>query len=185
LRAVVGLGNPGREYLRTRHNAGFTFIKRVAKTWGVRLRKPRYLAKIVLLERGEEKILLAMPQTYMNRSGLSIGEIARHFRLEPERILVVYDDFALPLGEIRVRKAGSAGSHNGMVSIISELETERIPRIRIGIGPLPEGADAADFVLTPFSADEGPGLESGLGKAEAALDHILNGDIDRAMTLFN
>lgn len=185
MRAVVGLGNPGDEYAETRHNAGFAFIRRIAKAWGVRMKKIRHAAKIVVVERDGESILLAMPQTYMNRSGESLREIVRHYGLSPEQALIVYDDFELPLGEIRIRASGSAGSHLGMASILSELGTRSVPRMRIGIGPLPEGADAAEFVLSPFADAEAEGLRRGLEKAEDALVVILDGDLDRAMTLYN
>lgn len=185
MRAVVGLGNPGDEYAGTRHNAGFVFIRRIAKAWGARLKKPRFKAKMVILEKNGEDILLAMPQTFMNMSGESVSEIVRFHGLAPERVLIVYDDFALPLGEIRVRSSGSAGSHLGMASILSELGTPHVPRLRIGIGPLPEGADASAFVLAPFSENEVEGLKTGLEKAESALEVILQDDIDRAMALFN
>lgn len=185
MRAVVGLGNPGDEYAETRHNAGFVFIRRIAKAWGVRMKKIRHGAKIVLVERDGESILLAMPQTYMNRSGESLSEIVLHYGLSPEQALIIYDDFELPLGEIRIRPFGSAGSHLGMASVLSELRTRSVPRMRIGIGPLPEGADAAEFVLAPFADAEAEGLRRGLEKAEKALGVILDGDLDRAMTLYN
>lgn len=185
MRAVVGLGNPGDDYRGTRHNVGFLLVQRVAKTWGVRLKKRRFGAKLAAVERNGEEILLVMPQTYMNLSGQAVRELARHHRLPSDRLLVVYDDFELPLGEIRVRRTGGAGSHKGMASVLAELETRDVPRIRIGIGPLPDGADASDFVLAPFTERESEGLCVGLDKADAALALILENEIDRAMTLFN
>lgn len=183
--AVVGLGNPGREYSLTRHNTGFAFIKLLAKKWSIRLRKRSHLSKVVKVENAGEKILLAMPQTYMNKSGEAVKKIVQNCEIKPEQLVVVFDDFDIPLGAIRIRKEGSAGSHKGMSSIIQELGSSGFPRIRIGIGPLPEEADAVEYVLSPFSKDEMPLLEAGLAKACDALAFILSGEIDRAMNQFN
>jgi PTH1 family peptidyl-tRNA hydrolase len=121
----------------------------------------------------------------MNRSGLAVRAAMAGKGIPPERLVVVYDDLDIPLGEIRVRKRGSPGTHKGMISIVSEVRTREFPRVRIGIGPLPGGRDAADYVLTPFGRSERPLLEGSLEEAEAALDLILAGDTDGAMTRFN
>ena len=183
--AVVGLGNPGREYSLTRHNAGFAFIKCLAKKWSVRLRKRSHLSKVVKMEKAGERILLAMPQTYMNRSGEAVQQIVQNCEIQLEQLVIIFDDFDIPLGEIRIRKEGSAGSHKGMSSIIQELGSLDFPRIRIGIGPLPEEADAVEYVLSPFSKDEKALLDASLAKAYDALAFILSGEIDRAMNQFN
>jgi len=182
---VVGLGNPGQHYSQTRHNVGFMFIRRVAKAWDVRLKKRMYLSKGIVVNRDNDKILLAMPQTYMNNSGQALRLIVKRTQIELSHLIVVYDDLDIPLGEIRVRKEGSAGLHKGMISIIQELETSKFPRIRIGIGPLPEDADAADFVLSPFQKEEMPLLDKNLTIAQEALELILSGEIDRAMSIYN
>jgi PTH1 family peptidyl-tRNA hydrolase len=183
--ALVGLGNPGKEYAETRHNAGFTFVKRVARDWGLEIRKKKFLAKTAETRRDGEIVLLALPQTYMNRSGHSVREMLDFYRLGTERLLVVTDDLDIPLGEIRVRKEGGAGTHNGMRSIVEWIETTAFPRIRVGIGPLPPDRDPADFVLSRFSPEESKKLSRGLTSAREALDMILADGIDRAMNAFN
>ncbi len=181
----MGLGNPGRAYARTRHNVGFIFVQRLTECWGTRIRRRRYRSKVVGVARPQGSVLLVMPQTYMNSSGLAVRDLVREAGIRPERLIVIYDDFDLPLGEIRIRKDGSAGSHKGMGSIIEELATSRIARIRIGIGPLPAEADPVDFVLSPFAVEERERLASPLERAMDALDMILSGDIDAAMGRFN
>jgi PTH1 family peptidyl-tRNA hydrolase len=182
---VVGLGNPGEEYAATRHNAGFLLVQRLARARGVELRGRAFKSRTGVLRGGPEDVLLALPQTYMNRSGVAVREILAGREIPAGRLVVVYDDLDIPLGEIRVRKKGSPGTHKGMISIVSEVRTREFPRVRIGIGPLPEGRDAADYVLTPFGRSERPVLERSLEEAEAALDMILAGDADGAMTRFN
>ena len=183
--AVVGLGNPGQEYTGTRHNAGFAFVQGVARAWDVRLKKRKFKARTAEVLRGNETILLAQPQTYMNSSGQSARLILQGTGLSAERLVVVYDDLDIRLGEIRVRKEGRAGTHKGMQSIVDEIGTTRFPRIRVGIGPLPEGEDAAEFVLAPFSDDERPAFLAGLARAGQALELVLAGRLDKAMTAFN
>ena len=182
---VVGLGNPGEEYSTTRHNAGFLLVQRVARARGVELRGRAFKSRTGVLRGGPEDVLLALPQTYMNRSGVAVREILAGREIPAGRLVVVYDDLDIPLGEIRVRKKGSPGTHKGMISIVSEVRTREFPRVRIGIGPLPGARDAADYVLTPFGRSERPLLERSLEEAEAALDLILAGDTDVAMTRFN
>ena len=183
--AVVGLGNPGRRYSGTRHNVGFTFVKKTAKEWKVRLRKKIFFSKAGEVERKEEKILLAIPQTYMNKSGLTVKKILQGREIKPEHIVVVYDDLDIPLGEIRIRKSGGPGSHKGMSSIVEEIRTEEFPRIRIGLGPLPEGENAVNYVLSTFDKAEESSLEEGLRKAREALEMILSGEVERAMNTYN
>jgi PTH1 family peptidyl-tRNA hydrolase len=182
---VVGLGNPGDEYASTRHNAGFMLVRRLAAVWGVTLRGRAFKAKTAVARQGEDGILLALPQTFMNRSGLAVREIMAGRDIPPERVVVIYDDLDIPLGEIRVRKQGSPGTHKGMISVVNEIKTNVFPRIRVGIGPLPGGRDAADYVLEPFRKSEMTLLAESLDEAEEALGLILSGEIDRAMTRFN
>jgi len=182
---VVGLGNPGEEYGATRHNAGFLLVQRVARARGVELRGRSFKSRTGVLRGGPEDVLLALPQTYMNRSGVAVREILAGREIPAGRLVVVYDDLDIPLGEIRVRKKGSPGTHKGMISIVNEVRTREFPRVRIGIGPLPEGRDAADYVLTAFGRSERPDLERSLEDAAQALDMILAGDADGAMTRFN
>ena len=183
--AVVGLGNPGEEYAATRHNAGFLLVRRVARARGAELRGRSFKARTAVVRSGDDEVLLALPQTFMNRSGASVREIVAKNSLPPERLVVVYDDLDIPTGEIRVRKRGSPGTHKGMISIVEALGTREFPRLRIGIGPLPAGEDAAEYVLAPFDRDERPLLERSLDEAEEALEMILAGGLDRAMARFN
>jgi len=183
--AVVGLGNPGRRYAQTRHNVGFLFIRQVARNWKVRVKKRRFQAKIAEVERAQGKILLAIPQTFMNLSGQAVKQIVGGRKIELENLVVVYDDLDIPLGDIRVRKEGSAGTHKGMTSVIQELGSVRFPRIRVGIGPLPAEADAAEYVLSPLAPGERRLIDQALLLAEEALAMILEGQIDEAMNRFN
>ncbi len=183
--AVIGLGNPGRRYAKTRHNAGFSFVQELARCWDVKLKTRKFGARIVEVGVDKEKLVLAQPQTNMNRSGVAVREILKGYRIGPENIVIVYDDIDIPLGQIRVRKKGSAGTHNGMRSIIEEVGTRAFARIRVGIGPLAENDDATRFVLSPFAEEERRVFKESLAKAAKALDMIIVGRIDQAMNEFN
>lgn len=184
--AIIGLGNPGRRYARTRHNVGRVFVGRLAVEWGVEFRKKkRARARVAETQRERERLVLVQPTTYMNESGLAVRDILQGYRLEPRQMLLVFDDLDIPLGQIRVRQEGSAGSHNGVRSVIEVLGTEAFPRLRVGIGPLADRKQAVSFVLSPFEPEELAGLEEGLRKARQALTLILEGEIERAMAMFN
>lgn len=183
--AVVGLGNPGRIYSETRHNAGFALLKRLARDWHANLRGKRFQAKTAEIEHGRVRVFLALPQTFMNNSGHTVRDLLKSKRIEPEKVIIIYDDLDIPMGDIRVRKQGTAGTHKGMQSIVRETGSTQFPRIRIGIGPLPPGRDASDFVLSPFTRPEKTLLAKGLDKAREALLLVLDDHIDRAMTSFN
>jgi len=182
---VVGLGNPGDEYAGTRHNAGFMLVERLAGAWGVELRGRLFKARTALARRGAEEVLLIEPKTFMNRSGAAVRAAMAGKDVPAERLVVVYDDLDIPLGEIRVRKRGRPGTHKGMISIAGEIRTDEFARVRIGIGPCPAGRDAAEYVLEPFRRDERPLLDQSLEDAAEALEMVLDGRIDRAMTRFN
>jgi PTH1 family peptidyl-tRNA hydrolase len=183
--AVVGLGNPGRRYADSRHNVGFMLIREVADAWGVSVRKARFLSKTAEVRRDGERVVLALPQTFMNASGEAVGELVRGLRLDPERLVVAFDDIDLPLGEIRIRKDGGPGTHKGMASIVQGLGTERFPRIRIGIRPESESGDIVRFVLSPFRRSEREALAGSLSRARDALDLIIAGRIEAAMNRYN
>lgn len=189
MKAIVGLGNPGPEYDKTRHNAGFWVIDEIASRLGARLRGPRAKGTINALLaaarwQGEE-LLLAKPQTYMNQSGEAVRAIADEYRLAPSEILIVYDDLDLVPGVIRLRAKGRAGSHNGMRSIINYLGTQDFPRLRLGIGPVPQGVRGVDFVLGVPGADEWAHLRSAVeAGASAALTWAAQG-VEAAMSRFN
>jgi PTH1 family peptidyl-tRNA hydrolase len=183
--AVVGLGNPGKSYSGTRHNVGFSLVKTMAKNRNIRLKKRRYLSRTIVIDMAGDRILLALPQTYMNNSGQAVKRIADEAGIAPESIVIIYDDLDLSLGEIRVRKEGGAGSHKGMRSIVQNIQTTNFPRIRIGIGPLDPNMDAADFVLSSFTKEEQPIVMESLNKAQDALEMILAGSIETAMNTYN
>lgn len=185
MRAVVGLGNPGEAYAGTRHNAGFMLVQKMAEAWGVSLRGRKFRSRTAQAEVSGARILLALPQTYMNQSGLAVRDIVRGLGIGPEDLVVVYDDLDISLGEIRVRKQGRPGTHKGLGSVVRELGTTLFPRIRIGIGPLPGSCEATDYVLSPFSPSEKPLLRESLERGGEALAFILAGDIPTAMSLFN
>ncbi|MEN6559153.1 MAG: aminoacyl-tRNA hydrolase [Acidobacteriota bacterium] len=182
---VVGLGNLGDEYAGTRHNAGFLVVDRLARAWGVELRGRLFKSRTALARRGGEDVLLAEPKTYMNLSGTAVRAALEGKGIGPDRLVVIYDDLDIPLGEIRVRRTGRPGTHKGMISIVNEIGSAEFPRVRVGIGPLPGGRDAADYVLEPFRKAERADLELGLDQAAEALEMVLDGDIEKAMTRFN
>jgi len=157
----------------------------VAKAWETKLRKRRFSSKIAEVEKEKERIMLVLPQTYMNNSGVAVKQIMEGRNIQPEQLLVVYDDLDIPLGEIRVRKRGSSGTHKGMRSIVQEIETTQFPRMRIGIGPLPAGEDAVEYVLSCFDETEGVLLEESLKSAREALEMILDGRVEAAMNMYN
>ncbi|MBC7363055.1 MAG: aminoacyl-tRNA hydrolase [Candidatus Aminicenantes bacterium] len=182
---VVGLGNPGTEYSRTRHNVGFMVVQTLARELGVQVRKKKYRSKIAMAQISGEKVILALPQTYMNMSGLAVKDLLNGFKLLPANMVVIYDDLDLNFGEIRIRPQGSAGTHKGMKSIVQEINTTVFPRVRVGIGPKAEAQGAADFVLSEFSAEEMSALKPVIEKASRAVQMIVNGDIQKAMNEFN
>jgi len=182
---VVGLGNPGRRYVRTRHNVGFLLVDRLAERWAVKLKKKSYPAKAGMANREQGTVHIVKPWTFMNQSGKAVRAVIRKTGVKPGNLLLVYDDLDIPLGEIRIRTAGGPGTHKGMLSVVQEIGTEQFPRLRIGIGPLPPGRQATQFVLSRFGKQEAPLLESGLSRAMEALFLVLEGRIQEAMTRFN
>lgn len=182
---VVGLGNPGRQYSQTRHNAGYMFVKRLAREWKVKLKMRSQQVKSGEQKRPDENILLVLPLTYMNRSGMALREVLEERKVSPEKLVVVYDDLDLPLGSIRVRREGGAGTHRGMSSIVQELETMKFSRIRVGIGPLHPDRDATQYVLSSFEKEEKLLFSRSLVTVREALEMILAGEIDKAMNMYN
>ena len=179
---AVGLGNPGPEYQRTRHNLGFLAMDRYSER---SRRKPERLAcsTAVLYRKGE--ILLAKPTTYMNRSGMAVAQIIEKFHLNPEECLIVYDDYSLSFGTLRARHRGGAGGHHGMESIIAVLGTEEIPRLRLGIAAGLPLEDLTDHVLSEFTQQEERVLEDFLARAAKAIDCFFHQDIQAVMNQFN
>lgn len=181
---IAGLGNPGKEYEKTRHNMGFLVVDRLAEKCGIKVNKLKHKALMGDGRIGGEKVLLVKPQTYMNLSGESLREVVRYYDVEMSDLIVIYDDFDLETGALRIRKKGSAGSHNGMKSVIYQLQSDEFPRVRIGIGAS-GGLDWKDFVTGRISSAEADVLAETLDKAADAIISIIEDGIDVAMNRFN
>lgn len=183
---IVVLGNPTAQYEGTRHNAGFDVIDVLAEKYNISVdaRKCRaFCGKGVI---AGQKVLLVKPQTYMNLSGESVGGIVNYYKIDPESdLLVIYDDISLDVGQLRIRKKGSAGGHNGIKSIIAHLGTTVFPRIKVGVGEKPKNYDLADYVLGHFSKQERELMEEGYEHASDAVEQIVQGEIEAAMNVFN
>lgn len=183
---IVGLGNPGMEYANTRHNAGFLTMEQLAQTCGARLNQMKFQADCGETMIEDMRCLLMKPATYMNRSGDAVAAAAKFYKIPSEQILVVYDDISLAPGKLRIRRKGSAGGHNGIKSIIAQLGTETFPRIRVGVGAKPNPQyDLADWVLSKFTEEEQTALQPALEHAAEAAKLIVQGNIDKAMNLYN
>jgi PTH1 family peptidyl-tRNA hydrolase len=181
---IVGLGNPGREYARNRHNVGFQCLDHLARVHGIEFRRHRFKAALGEGRIGGHRLLLAKPLTFMNESGLAVGSISRWYKISPERILVIHDDLDLPLGKIRLRPNGSGGGHKGINSIIAELGTRDFARLRIGIGR-PERGDPIDYVLGDFGRDQEPVVATTCELVECIVLSFLEEGIERAMNAYN
>ena len=183
---IVGLGNPDAKYEGTRHNVGFEVIDRLADKYNISVdgRKHRaYVGKGMI---NGQKVILAKPQTYMNLSGESVHSLVEYYKVDPEEeVLVIYDDVSLDVGQLRIRKKGSAGGHNGIKNIIAHLGTSVFPRVKVGVGEKPKGYDLADYVLGRFSKAEREMMEEGFGEAAEAVGMIVAGEIDQAMNQYN
>ena len=186
MRIIIGLGNPGKAYIGTRHNVGFETIDKLCFDFGIKLKSNRrFRAHVGEGRIGNAPVLLVKPQTYMNLSGQTVKSILSYYKLPPSEIIVVFDDVSLPVGDIRVRERGSAGGQKGMVDIIARLATGEFPRVRIGVGEKPEGWDLADYVLSRFHKREWEAMIQGVTKAGDAVGMILKGEIAGAMNEFN
>jgi peptidyl-tRNA hydrolase, PTH1 family len=185
VKLLVGLGNPGRKYERTRHNLGFTIIDRIAAENRVKLRNKVDDALVGEWSVGGEKVLLVKPQTYMNRSGESVKALMRKSAVPPEDLVVLYDELDLPFGKIRIRAKGSSAGHRGLHSIIESLAGAPFYRVRVGIGRPPPGIDPADFVLERFSPEELDRLADVLPVAVEAIECLVREGGRRAMEQFN
>ncbi len=187
---IVGLGNPGPEFAGTRHNVGWMCVERLARRVGASFDRYQFRAQLARWDDNGRKVLLAKPLTFMNRSGEAVRPLVRFYKVELDRLMVVYDDLDLPPGKIRLRPKGSAGGHHGMESVIQKLGTSDFPRLRIGIGR-PAGPEAYDpdvvarYVLSPFSAAERPLIDAALDRAAEALLVWVREGIEAAMNRFN
>lgn len=181
---IVGLGNPGKKYENTRHNIGFITIDHLAEKYDIRVDRLKFKSLIGEGRIGREKVLLVKPQTYMNLSGEAVREVAAYYKVDMEKIIVIYDDLDLEAGTLRIRKFGSAGTHNGMKSVVYQLKSDRFPRIRIGIG-MEDRGDIIDFVIGGFTKKEKEVLEPAIDRAVYAIEAIVSGDVDLAMNRYN
>jgi len=183
---IVGLGNPGKQYDMTRHNIGFHVIDYIADQKSVKVNKLKFKALYGETVIDGEKVLLVKPQTYMNLSGESVREFCSFYKIAPENVIVINDDVSLPPGKIRIRQKGSAGGHNGLKSIIYQLNSDNFPRVKIGVGsPSHEGYDLADFVLGRFTKEEIPVLEDAIIRTSKACEEIIAKDVQSAMNKYN
>lgn len=182
---IVGLGNPGIEYAATRHNIGFDMITYLSDRYDIGLRTKEGKAITGKGIIAGQKVMLAQPQTFMNLSGESVRALMDYYKLEEEELIVIYDDISLDVGQIRVRKKGSAGGHNGIKNIISHLGTQEFARIKIGVGEKPEGADLVKHVLGRFSKEEDAMVRDVFALADEALTAILTDSVESAMNQVN
>ena len=186
LHLIVGLGNPGAEYAKTRHNAGFLLVEELADRWRVDWKNERkFNARMARAERHGHRVLLCQPQTFMNLSGETVGAVVGFYRLPRTRILVAVDDADLPLGELRLRAGGSSGGHHGLESIEQHLGSREFARLRLGIGRQDGAREITDYVLSRFDRVEAALMEKVLDRAARQAECWLNDGIQRAMNQFN
>lgn len=183
---IVGLGNPGREYEKTRHNVGFRALDILAETLGCRIDKLKFQGLYTQVNYGDNKLLLLKPQTFMNLSGRSVLQLSAFFKVPPQRIIVLFDDISLEPGRLRIRADGSAGGHNGIKSIIAELGSQTFPRVKIGVGAKPHpDFDLADWVLSVFTAQEENALAVSLKNAADAALSIVDRGVPESANRYN
>lgn len=182
---IVGLGNPESDYANTRHNMGFNVINEVAKQYNIEINKKKFNSEYQTAIIDGKKVVLVKPQTYMNNSGEAVIEFANFYKIEFDKLIVIYDDVDIEPGKIRIRKSGSPGSHNGMKSIVQYLNSDKFPRIRVGIGKPKENVDMIHHVIGPISEEEKNMLNGGTDKAKEALIELIKNGINSAMNKFN
>ncbi|HHT96552.1 MAG TPA: aminoacyl-tRNA hydrolase [Clostridiales bacterium] len=182
---IIGLGNPSKEYDKTRHNVGWDAIEQIASDNNIPLDFVKFKAICGKGYIGREKVVLAKPMTYMNLSGESVKEIQSFYKVPLENIIIIFDDISLNVGQVRIRKQGTAGGHNGIKSIINHLDTKEFSRIKIGIGDKPAGWDLADYVLSRFRPEEQELINEALSLSSKACKTIVEEGIDDAMNQYN
>lgn len=182
---IAGLGNPTREYEKTRHNVGFDTIDVLADRYHTAVDEKKFNGLYGKCIIGGERVILLKPQTFMNLSGESVRAAADFYKVEPENIIIIYDDISLDVGQLRIRKKGSAGGHNGIKNIIAHLGTQEFPRIKVGVGDKPPKMDLADYVLSRFSKEDRAVMEDAFKEAADAVEVILSEGADAAMNRFN
>lgn len=183
---IVGLGNPTAEYAGTRHNVGFDVIDTIAEKYNISVTERKHRAFCGKGIIAGQKVILVKPQTYMNLSGESVRSVLDFYKVDVEtELLVIFDDVSLDVGQLRIRKKGSAGGHNGIKNIIQHVGTNVFQRIKVGVGEKPKGYDLADYVLGHFSKAEKEEMEEGYKKAVSAVEFMVQGEIDAAMNEYN
>lgn len=182
---IVGLGNPGKQYEQTRHNVGFIAIDEIAKRFNIKMDKLKFKAVVGEGRIGSEKVLLVKPQTFMNLSGQSVVEIMNFYKVDKEKLIVIYDDIDINVGLIRIRQKGSSGTHNGMRNIIYLLGYDDFPRIRIGVSKPDRNRNLADFVLSKFEKEEVNDVIKAIETSADAVEEALKSNIDIAMNKYN
>ncbi len=185
LMVIVGLGNPGNKYENTRHNVGFCTIDILSEKYGIKVDRLKHRALVGDGNIKGIRVILVKPQTFMNLSGESVRDIIEWYKLAMDNLIVIYDDVDLPAGTIRIRPSGSSGTHNGMRSVIFQLQSDEFPRIRIGIGKAPEGWDLADYVLSRFSGDDAKVIRQSIERAADAAAAIITDGVTVAMNAYN
>ena len=185
MKIIVGLGNPGKKYAESRHNVGFKCVDLLAEKINIKLSDRRTKASMGQGSIGEHQVVLAKLRTFMNHSGEGVSYLLTRFNTRPEDLIVVYDEMALPLGRLRIRRGGSDAGHNGIGSIIHELHTHEFPRVRVGIGRAPQDQDEIRHVLGTFSPAEKPLIQRSVNTVSNALVFILEHDMEEAMNRFN
>lgn len=182
---IVGLGNPGLKYENTRHNAGFLTIDYLANKYGIDVKKSKFKSLYGQGVISGQKVMLVKPQTYMNNSGEAVREITNFYKFDIDKLIVIYDDIDIEFGTIRIRKKGSAGTHNGMKSIIYQIQDDKFPRIKIAVGKKPEYMDLANFVLSGFTEKEAEVIREEIKLAADSIETMIETGIDMSMNKFN
>ena len=185
MRIIIGLGNPGKDYEKTRHNAGFRVIDLLCEKYEIQTTRMKFHSMIGEGRIAGEKVLLVKPTTYMNNSGQAVREIVSYYQLEPKDIVVFSDDIDIPFGTLRIKRKGSAGGHNGLKSVIYHLQSDEFPRIKLGVGKKREGEDLADFVLGRFSQNEQEVMDTLIEMATESLEVLIKDGEDKAMSEYN
>lgn len=182
---IVGLGNPGLQYENTRHNVGFLTIDYLAEKHNINVKKLKHKALYGQGEISDQKVMLIKPQTYMNNSGESVRDFKNFYKFDDDKLIVILDDIDIDFGKIRIKKKGSAGTHNGMKSIIYQTQTDKFPRIKISVGQKPEYMDLANFVLSGFNGKDVDIVRKEIIMAADAIEMMLETNIDKAMNKYN
>ena len=182
IRFVVGLGNPGEKYSNTRHNFGFRAVDKIAEQENLSWKNWNDMASITFYKRKDNNVLMAKPMTFMNNSGFPVVALLKYYKITPQEMLVLYDDYSIPVGEYKFRATGSSGGHNGVNSIITQTGTTSFPRMKLGMGPLPKYAKIVDFVLSNFNSEDGGKINNVLDKIKDIVDTIIDLGFDKAIS---